>query len=179
MTQLLGALRMLVSPRWPTLTGFGAFFFLGTFVFLVRDRPPSTAQPIAFNHAKHLEINMACTDCHQGAQSQAQATLPNLATCMTCHIAPLTQSAEEEKIRLLSAAGKELTWTQITRVPAHVYFSHRRHVELGRVDCATCHGPMEKATAPPRRAYRLLNMDACIECHRQRGAGTDCNDCHR
>lgn len=178
MMRLLGSLRALASPCWPMLAGFGLFFFLGAFIFHGRYAGTSTAQPIAFNHAKHLANGMACTDCHSGVQSQARAVLPTLTTCLTCHEAALTQSAAEQKIRLMAAARKELAWTQIMRVPAHVYFSHRRHVQLARLECATCHGPVEKATEPPRRPFRLMSMDTCVQCHKQRRANTDCNDCH-
>ena len=179
MRRLLGWLGTPVSPRWPIVVGFGLFFFLCTLIFRGYDPDTSSAQPIAFNHAKHLENGMTCTDCHSGVQAQARATLPTLLTCLICHETALTKSAEEEKIRRLAAAGKDANWAQVTSVPMHVYFSHRRHVQLAQLECATCHGPMEKATAPPRRPFRMLAMDACIECHEQRGAGTDCNDCHR
>jgi hypothetical protein len=167
-----------MSPSWHLVTGFGVFFFLGTILFRNSNPGGSPAQPIDFNHAKHVDNGMTCADCHAGAESQARATLPTLATCMSCHEAALTQSAEEEKIRRLVSAGREPAWVQITRMPAHVYFSHRRHVQSAKLDCAMCHGPMEKATTPPERPFRLLSMDACIECHQQRQARTDCNDCH-
>ena len=179
MRNALGWLTTFLPPRWPLIAGFGVFFLLGSFVFHPRNPNASSVQPIAFNHAKHIENGMTCTDCHLGVESQAKATLPTLATCLSCHESALTQSAEEEKIRRLASAGRELAWIQITRMPAHVYFSHRRHVQLAKLECATCHGPMEKATQPPRKSFRLLNMEACIKCHQQRQARTDCNDCHR
>lgn len=172
-------LRSLMGLRWPALAGFGLSFFLGVVISLSNHSGPPAAQPIFFNHAKHMENGMSCTDCHAGAQSQVHATLPNLATCLSCHETALTPSVEEQKIRLLAAERKDLAWRQLTRVPAHVYFSHRRHVQLGGLDCATCHGPMEKATAPPSRAFRALTMQTCLECHQKSRARTDCNDCHR
>ena len=164
--------------RWPLLTGFGVFALLGTFFF---SRPAARpgVQPIAFNHAKHLASGMACPDCHTGSEAQARATLPNVRACLTCHEAPLTASAEEQKIRTFAAAGKELAWDPLTRVPAHVFFSHRRHVQLAQLDCVACHGAMEKLTAPPNKLFRPLNMDDCIGCHQKSKLKTDCNDCHR
>ncbi|HLE36230.1 MAG TPA: cytochrome c3 family protein [Candidatus Acidoferrales bacterium] len=172
----LQLLRARILPHWPVFAGFGVFF-LGSFLFLLAGA--SDRQPIAFNHARHVENGMACDDCHSGVKTQARATLPTLATCLACHEAPLTQSAEEEKIRALAAAGKELAWVQLTRVPPHVYFSHRRHVQQGGLDCAICHGPVEKLSVPPRKPFRVLSMDACLECHERSRARTDCNDCHR
>lgn len=173
-----GFLRTLGPARWPLLLGFG-LCFLGTFAIFAAMGHRSGPQPIAFNHARHIENSITCTDCHAGAQSQEHATLPTLATCMTCHESALTQSAEEEKIRTLAKQGKELVWIQLTRVPAHVYFSHRRHVQLAGLDCATCHGPVEKAKVPPRQPFRLMTMNTCIQCHEKSRARTDCNDCHR
>ena len=173
---LLDWLATLAPLRWPSALGFGLCFVLGTFVF-VGDHPgPSGPQPIAFNHAKHIQNQMACTDCHTGAQNEVRATLPALETCLLCHQAALTASAEEAKIRVLAAAKKELAWIRLTRMPAHVYFSHRPHA---KVTSNTCHGPMDKATVPPPRPFLRLTMDACIQCHEQKRAGTDCNDCHR
>ena len=162
-----------------SLAGFGLFFVVGGVAFRGYNPSPSTAQPIAYNHAKHIENGLACTDCHTGAQTQARATLPDLAICLNCHETALSKSAEEQKIRDAKAAGRQLAWIQLTRVPAHVYFSHRRHVTLGKLACATCHGPMEKLTTPPAKPFREFTMDACIQCHEQNRARTDCNDCHR
>jgi hypothetical protein len=166
----------LIAPRWPQLIAFALFFLLGSLIFFGN---PAITQPIAFNHAKHLETGLQCTDCHSGAKSQARATLPPLSACLVCHETALTKSAEEAKIRALAAAGQETPWVQLTRVPAHVYFSHRRHAQQGGIDCAVCHGSMEKLTAPPRRPYREFTMDACIQCHEKSRARTDCDDCHR
>lgn len=176
--EIPGPLQSIVSPHRLFLIGFG-LFFLATFAIFSGEQGGSNPQPIAFNHARHLESGMACTDCHAGVQTQARATLPTLATCMTCHETPLTESSEEEKIRALAAAGKELIWIQLSRVPPHVYFSHRRHVAVAKLDCATCHGPIEKATVPPRRPFQILTMDTCTQCHEKSRAGADCNDCHR
>ena len=150
--------------------------FVASAFFWAGSRP---VQPIAFNHNKHVESGVACTDCHAGAQDAARATLPEMSTCMTCHESGLTKSPEEAKLRTAAAAGQELAWTQLTQVASHVYFSHRRHVQAGKVECATCHGAMQKATAPPTARFRRLDMDDCMSCHTQRGVKTDCNDCHR
>jgi len=158
--------------------GFAAFFLLGNMAFWLRPAT-SAVQPIAFNHAKHIANGLNCTDCHAGAQDQARATLPPLATCLTCHESALTQSPEEAKIRTLAASGQPLRWTRLTRVPPHVYFSHRRHVQLAGLKCEGCHGPVQQATTPPGRAFRAFTMAVCINCHEQRGFKTDCNDCHR
>ncbi|MEK7409370.1 MAG: cytochrome c3 family protein [Acidobacteriota bacterium] len=176
---LPGAPLLFWLGRRPMLAGTAGFFLLGTLFFSSDNPGAAGAQPIAFNHAKHVGSGMGCTDCHAGAQSGVRATLPTLAMCLTCHATALTESTEESKLRQFAAAGKEPPWAPLPRVPAHVYFSHRRHVQLGGLACATCHGPMEKATTPPQSLFRPLTMDECIGCHEQSLAGTDCNDCHR
>ena len=175
--QAQGPLRSLMSSLWTLPGGFGTFFLAGV-VVLFSYNPDRAAQPIAFNHAKHIENGLTCTDCHVGAQAEQRATLPTISDCLTCHETALTKGSEEQKIRDLAAAGKELEWVQLTRMPAHVYFSHRRHVALAGMACADCHGLMEKAVRPPEKPFRRLTMDECIECHEQKKARTDCNDCH-
>lgn len=169
----------LLSPSRPLLAGFGLVFVLATALFLRGNPDGAGVQPIAFNHSKHLASGMACTDCHTGAQTEEHATIPALAMCMACHESALTKSAEETKLRAFAAAGKEIEWRPVTHVPTHVYFSHRRHVTLAKLECAVCHGHMEKLTSPPLRPFREITMDSCIQCHEKNRARTDCNDCHR
>jgi hypothetical protein len=171
-------IRGLLAPGKPLVAGFAVMLAAETLVF-VRGHSQTIAQPVAYNHSKHLAAGLTCTDCHTGAKTAEHATLPQIAFCMSCHETALTQSAEEGKLRAIGAAGMELAWQQVTRVPAHVYFSHRRHAGIGRIECATCHGDMSKVTSPPQRPFKPVTMDGCIGCHERNGARTDCNDCHR
>jgi c(7)-type cytochrome triheme protein len=171
-------LRRLVSPSGPWLAGF-ALVFIAQTLFLHGSAGRSGPQPIAFNHSKHISAGLDCTDCHTGARTAEHATVPPLATCMGCHESAVGKSPEEAKIRTYAAAGREIPWEPVTHVPTHVYFSHRRHVTLAKLECSTCHGEMAKLTAPPVQPARRLDMDTCIACHQQKHARTDCNDCHR
>ncbi len=166
-------------PQSSVITGFGVFFVFGLLLFGIILPGGSPRQPIEYNHAVHIESGLECDTCHPGAREEVRATLPTIETCLLCHEEAITESPEEEKIRTLAAAGEEIPWTQVTRIPRHVYFSHRRHVALGGLECAECHGPMETLTQPPRRPYRVLDMDACMDCHEQKELRNDCNDCHR
>lgn len=178
--KLISSLSVLHGLPNMVLGGFALFFVLGSVMFLGLQHVRSAAkQPIAFNHAKHVENGLACTDCHAGVETQPKATLPTIDTCLGCHQAELTSSTEEAKIRSAAAAGLELTWIQLTQVAPHVFFSHRRHVAVAHLTCAGCHGPIEKSTTPPARPWRVMNMDACIGCHQQHRVTADCNDCHR
>jgi menaquinone reductase, multiheme cytochrome c subunit len=170
-------IRPLLSPSRPLLAGFGVLALFQA-VLYVRGNPDA-AQPIAFNHAKHVASGLGCTDCHTGAETRERATIPGIEVCMGCHATALSESAEEARLRSVAAAGEDLAWRQVTRVPAHVYFSHRRHVALAGLECSVCHGPMETLTAPPRAPFRVMSMDSCIECHRKSQVRAECNDCHR
>lgn len=138
----------------------------------------SGPQPIAFNHQKHLAMGLDCTTCHTLVTKKAVAGPPRVETCMTCHAVPLTDNPEEEIIRKTAAAGEELRWSQITLVPDHVYFSHARHVAVGKVECQTCHGDMSKRSEPITRPAVTLSMEFCIECHSRRTVSVDCVACH-
>ena len=175
--QIRDAMRKLISPSGPWLAGFGLVFIVQT--LFLHSSPGRSVQPIAFNHAKHIASGLDCTGCHTGAQTEEHATLPDLATCMACHSSQMSNSPEEAKVRAFAAAGREIPWRPATHVPTHVYFSHRRHVALAKLECAACHGAMEKLTAPPTVPNLPISMNTCIGCHEKNQARRDCNDCHR
>ncbi len=58
-------------------------------------------------------------------------------------------SEREHLVRKLAAEGAALRWTQITRNPGHVYFSHRAHVGIAALECFECHGDVESWKTPP------------------------------
>ncbi|MFQ5893822.1 MAG: cytochrome c3 family protein [Nitrospinota bacterium] len=136
-------------------------------------------QPIAYNHQKHLAMGLECTTCHTTVTTKPVAGKPSVETCMTCHAAPLTDNPQEEIIRKTAEAGGELQWRQITLVPDFVYFSHARHVAVGRIGCEDCHGDMSVHAAPITRPAVLPSMEFCIECHSRRTVSVDCIACHR
>lgn len=138
------------------------------------------SQPIRFNHKKHAgEMSLPCTTCHQTVKERTFASLPQVETCMTCHVAALTKNPEEEKIRQFAARKETIPWQRIYRMPPHVFFSHRRHVELGKIECVTCHGKMAELTEPPTRPLVQQTMSWCIACHQEKRASVDCNACHK
>jgi hypothetical protein len=161
------------------LAGF-ALVFIGLTAYHLRGSAfGAGVQPIAFNHAKHLASGLSCTDCHTTVQTGEHATIPTIDACMACHQVIPAKTPEATRLQAIAAAGKQLVWKPVTQVPTHVYFSHRRHAAIAKLECVTCHGAMEKLTAPPRRAAVALTMTACMDCHAKSQAGQDCNDCHR
>lgn len=134
----------------------------------------SVRQPIAFPHAKHQTVG--CAVCHRGATTAAHAGIPQMSTCAKCHAtAPAGTAAAWDA----SVARKSIAWVQVTHVPPHVMFSHRRHTALGRLDCASCHGDMRTRRTPVTAADVRITMTTCLSCHRHEGAAEDCAACHR
>lgn len=152
------------------------FFSLGVIAWSGME---GVTQPIRFNHRHHKDQGIGCETCHQYVQEQAFAGLPTKDTCMMCHASPVTKSKEEEKIREYAKKGETIPWKRIFWDPPHVFFSHRRHVAMGQIECKTCHGAMEDATSPPRHPIKVLKMNDCIGCHIQRKVSTDCLTCHK
>jgi predicted CXXCH cytochrome family protein len=138
-------------------------------------------QPIAFNHKAHVSQGLDCAICHLYVREQAFATLPRIEICLMCHSEKVSDSPEEAKIREFAAKKEPLKWVRLYRLSpdAAAYFSHRRHVTLGNIECATCHGPMAERTTPPAKALVSFSMDFCIACHEQKKVATTCVSCHR
>jgi hypothetical protein len=59
---------------------------------------------------------------------------------------------------------KPIEWIRIHNLPDHVYFNHAQHVTAGKVECQTCHGPIE--TMEEVYQYAPLSMGWCVNCHR-------------
>ena len=140
----------------------------------------SVTQPIAFNHRLHIQdVGAECTDCHRFALEGVRATIPNIEVCIECHEEPVTDSAEEARTIEHIQEGVPIPWRKVYYVPDHVYFSHRRHTALGGIDCTRCHGVIEEREKPLSRPLVRLNMDDCMNCHREAEASNDCVSCHR
>jgi Cytochrome c7 and related cytochrome c len=145
--------------------------------------PEPIIQPIAYNHNVHVEgEGLECSDCHQRVEEVVRATLPDLETCMDCHDSdPLADdSVEEAKLISHIEDGTEIDWKNVYHVPSHVYFSHRRHVTVGDLECSSCHGDVGTLTTPAEVPFYPVTMEACMDCHRKSEEVTnDCIACHR
>lgn len=143
----------------------------------------TVTQPIAFNHKIHVtDEKIPCTDCHVGAEKDVHASLPSLSRCLLCHMKPQSKEANprEQRVREMAASREPVRWTQVTRNPGHVYFSHRAHVSLAKMPCRDCHGDVASWTEPPTKPVQALkSMGACLSCHRDESASTACATCHQ
>lgn len=139
----------------------------------------SVNQPIEYNHKKHIELGLDCSTCHTGiGEQETFAGLPQLDTCLTCHMEDDT-NPKSKVLQVYAAKNESIPWKKIYRVPEHVYFSHRRHVTVGKLDCALCHGDMSKMETPVVHQTVKISMTRCINCHRKMNVTNDCMACHK
>ncbi len=171
-------------------SSFKSFLLLATvlvFVFalgksaigLGRQQGYQPTQPIKFSHALHAGKNkIDCQYCHFTAADSKHANIPSVSTCMNCHAAVQSgpQYGKTEINKIYEAVGwdpasntyskepKKVEWVRIHNLPDHVYFNHAQHVTAGKVECQTCHGPIE--TMDEVYQYSPLSMGWCVNCHR-------------
>lgn len=137
-------------------------------------------QPLAFNHKLHMEQDVTCVECHLRAADGAIATLPPTRICMLCHEEPQGESPEEPRVREFAELGDYIPWIVVNKSVGHVYFSHEAHVTWGAMECNECHGDMGEETVPlVASQVEFLTMEACMDCHFERGASNDCLVCHK
>lgn len=137
------------------------------------------AQPIAFSHKIHAgQYEIDCQYCHTGASVGKNANIPSLNVCMNCHnqIRQGTITGEGEINKLVTAynTGQPIEWVRIHNLPDLAYFNHAQHVNVGGIECQTCHGPIEEMDVV--RQHSLLTMGWCIDCHRKTPVDTAGND---
>jgi hypothetical protein len=157
---------------------FGLLLMLLVALAAWREQDPiAPTQPIAFPHTLHAgELGLECRFCHAFVDRSPQATVPPLATCMTCHETIGLDRPEVQKLRAHVERGEPVVWQRVHALPSFVHFTHQRHVKAG-VDCAVCHGGVAKMARVKR--VRPLTMGWCVACHWTRGAPTDCATCHQ
>ena len=147
-------------------------------------------QPIFFSHKIHAGVNQInCLYCHAGAEKSRQAMIPSPNICMNCHKAinsfkgqlltaegkAVDGAAEIQKLydyvgwdpvkRAYTKPGHPIEWIKIHNLPDFVYFNHSQHVVVGKVQCQTCHGPIQQENEVYQ--FATLGMGWCINCHRE------------
>jgi len=170
----------------------GGYLMAKGTVNLGRQKGYQPTQPIYYSHKVHAGINqISCLYCHGNAWESKHAAIPSLNVCMNCHKAISTyekgpklfdEDGDEvdgtaEIQKLYNAAGftagqnwdpskaKPVEWVKIHNLPDHVYFNHAQHVNAGKVQCQTCHGPVQDMD----KVYQFsdLSMGWCVNCHRE------------
>ena len=150
---------------------------------------PALVQPIKYSHKTHAgKLGMDCGYCHTNVDKSPVANYPNVETCMNCH--RYVKRAENQKVDSPEIAKltkyyddkQTIPWVQVTWVPDHVGFNHKRHVKAG-VSCFTCHG--DTRTMDVIYRVNTFNMGFCVTCHKANRehktypASLDCYTCHK
>lgn len=168
----------------------GGYWLVEGAMGLGRQQGYQPEQPIYYSHEVHAGVNqISCLYCHGGAQESKMATIPSVNVCMNCHMAvkeytgaPIIRddgttvdaNAEIQKLydyagwnpesKKYDKPGKPIEWVKIHNLPAHVYFNHSQHVNVGQVACQTCHGEIQKMAEVSQ--FADLSMGWCVNCHR-------------
>lgn len=142
-------------------------------------------QPIAFSHQLHAgQYEIPCQYCHTGVMEAKNASIPSANICMNCHREIKKESPEIQKIYAAIDYDPEnqtygnnkqpIEWVRIHNLPDFAYFNHAQHVNVGGLECQTCHGPIQEM--PVVYQYTNLTMGWCINCHRETQVNAKGND---
>lgn len=161
---------------------FGGWYFKYANTEIGVQQGYAPTQPINFSHEIHAGQNkIDCQYCHSTADVSKQASVPPVSTCMNCHNFIDAKdkyngevSPEIQKIRDAYESKTPIKWVRIHNLPDHAYFNHSQHVSVGKVECQTCHGPIETMAKVSQHAS--LQMGWCINCHREAKVDVDNND---
>lgn len=139
-------------------------------------------QPIQFSHKVHAGQNQIdCQYCHFTADNSMHAGIPPVTTCMNCHklVKEGKQTGTEEIAKIYAAIenNQPIEWVKVYNLPDHVYFNHAQHVTVGKMDCAQCHGEVNKMDQIIQE--NDLSMGWCIECHRTESVQFTSNDFYK
>lgn len=70
-----------------------------------------------------------------------------------------------EEEQRYTGESQPVEWVRIHNLPDFAYFNHSQHVEVGKIECQTCHGPVEEMEVMYQ--FAPLTMGWCINCHRE------------
>lgn len=168
-----------------------AYFVYGALMSVGVDQGYAPVQPIHYSHRIHAGVSqIECKYCHSSVRESKHAGIPSLNVCMNCHksIAEVADNTYAEGIeeygidynkeiqKLYAATGwseaeqaftgeeEPVRWVRIHNLPELAYFNHAQHVVAGKIECQTCHGPVEEMEIMYQ--YSPLTMGWCINCHR-------------
>lgn len=71
----------------------------------------------------------------------------------------------DEENQQYTGETQPVKWVRIHNLPDLAYFNHAQHVTVGKIECQTCHGPVEEMEIMYQ--YAPLTMGWCINCHRE------------
>lgn len=143
--------------------------------------PPSNqtapAQPIPYSHKTHVALGLKCAACHPNPQPKNKMTIPSGEICMACHQAIAKDRPSIRRLAELAESKVSIPWIRVYKLPDEIIWSHGIHLRV-KLKCETCHGDVSKMDVMTR-ATNVTTMAACVDCHQESDASTDCNACHQ
>ena len=139
-----------------------------------KSEPP--AQPIPYNHKKHLAFGLKCQQCHTNPEPGDRMTFPAASKCMACHVTIAKDKPSIQKLTEFAKSSQPIPWVRIYVVSSWVYWNHRSHLEA-KMTCEMCHGRVEEIEVMTM-VSNVTTMAGCIDCHRKNEASTGCQYCH-
>ena len=139
-------------------------------------QPTEFSQPIEFSHKTHIEKGeVSCEFCHIYARRSINSGAPVMASCFGCHSVVAGSDEDPQKAiknqdaikKLLEfkPKGESIPWKKIHDLPDFVYFSHKRHIQVG-FDCTECHGEIgQQDVLSTQTMVTDLSMGWCMTCH--------------
>lgn len=167
------------KSRWGTAPVFttARSSFGQAFREFIGSHPTDVAQPFPFSHQIHLSKGALCTDCHTAVEQGPRASIPGVSTCMICHSQIATDRPAIQQIAAMQEKGVDFNWNRVYNYfpESHVRFEHAPHIR-GKIQCSTCHGNQVEQTVAKRAVQ--MDMQFCVNCHKQKQASNDCLTCH-
>jgi len=80
----------------------------------------------------------------------------------------------DEQNQSYTGNTQPVEWVRIHNLPDFAYFNHSQHVSVGKIECQTCHGPVEEMEIMYQ--YSPLTMGWCINCHRETNVQMEGNE---
>ena len=144
-------------------TAFGLLASMGLVVgcgLNTADSEPQFPSGPVFDHASHLDKGLECIDCHEGAEDEDEAGMPEWDFCLECHEDLDEERGEGEKLAdLFMDPDGTPRWHNVTAQDEDVIFSHTTHV-ASDVACGDCHSGIEQSM---RVSFDLRqDMDDCM-----------------
>ncbi len=171
------------------ILGFAASLVVGWVIFpqLLYSQKK---QPIDFNHIQHVQlVENGCESCHFFRADGSFSGVPKLEQCIGCHESQQGESANEAKfVKEYVSKGIEVPWLIYSQQPDCVFFSHTAHIQMAKMECITCHGPIGESehlkvyeenritgysrdiwgkniAGLKKNSWDRMKMDDCANCH--------------
>lgn len=127
----------------------------------------------AFNHLIHIESGSECKECHEGAESEAAAGLPDVESCENCHDLEDEGAFADYLKAEPKKDGKPAISRERLKGFGDVVAPHDTHSDAG-LSCDTCHGDIAESEKIMENA--ILGKKMCMDCHE---GERDCAKCHK